>query len=86
MKGDHEFVVKDAKGYWSKRNEKARSPGWFILVISHMAVLVVGISFGHWIGGRFANWQADKGRWMSLFLESGLDKLKCLGFTVIQAI
>ena len=38
------------------------------------------------IGGRFANWQADKGRWMSLFLESGLDKLKCLGFTVIQAI
>ena len=38
------------------------------------------------IGARFANWQTDKGQWMSLFLEPGLDKLKCLGFTVIQAI
>lgn len=38
------------------------------------------------IGARFANWQRDGDRYTSLHLESGLDKLKTLGYTVLQAI
>ncbi len=38
------------------------------------------------IGARFANWQQEAGRYSSLHLESGLDKLKALGYTVLQAI
>lgn len=36
------------------------------------------------LGARFANWR--DGKWQSLYLESGLDKLKLLGYRVINAI
>jgi cell division protein FtsN len=49
------IVVKDLKGYRDKTDAKpASSPGWFILIFSHMAILVLGISLGYWIGGRFS--------------------------------
>jgi len=47
-------VVKDLKGYREKGTENAKSPGWFILVISHLAIFIVGLSLGHWMGERFA--------------------------------
>lgn len=47
-------MVKDFKGYREKTDEKPRSAGWTILVISHMAIFVLGISLGYWISGRFA--------------------------------
>jgi cell division protein FtsN len=49
------IVVKDLKGYRDKADAKpGSSPGWFILIFSHMAILVLGISLGYWIGGRFS--------------------------------
>lgn len=47
-------MVKDLKGYRENGDGKAKSPGWFILVISHLAIFVVGLSLGHWMGERFA--------------------------------
>ncbi len=48
-------MVKDLKGYREKTDGKARFPGWFVLVVSHTVILVVGVSLGHWMGERFAN-------------------------------
>ena len=48
-------MVKDLKAYRDKTDAKpASSPGWFILIFSHVAILVLGISLGYWIGGRFS--------------------------------
>jgi cell division septation protein DedD len=47
-------VVRDLKGYRGKTDERFTSPGWFILLFSHMAILVLGISLGYWIGGSFS--------------------------------
>jgi hypothetical protein len=38
------------------------------------------------IGARFANWNSEKNKHDSLYLEPGLTKLEMLGFTIIQAI
>ncbi len=46
----------------------------------------------HWdkraakIGARFANWCSEKQRFTSLHFEAGLERLKMLGYRVIQAI
>lgn len=46
----------------------------------------------HWdkraaaIGAQFANFDSEKGRFTSLHFTAGLDRLKTLGYTVIQAI
>jgi len=53
-------VVKDLKGYRENGDGKAKSPGWFILVISHLAIFVVGLSLGHWMGERFATVSAPQ--------------------------
>jgi cell division protein FtsN len=47
-------VVKDLKGYWDKAEKRPKSTGWAILVISHMAIFVVGLTLGQWMGDRFA--------------------------------
>lgn len=52
-------MVKDLKGYREKTDKSPRAPGWFILVISHVAILIVGISLGYWIGERFARVPVD---------------------------
>lgn len=38
------------------------------------------------IGARFANWSREAGGYMSLHFESGLDRLRTLGYTVIDAL
>lgn len=48
-------MVKDFKGYREKTDEKPKSPGWSILVVSHLAILLVGISLGYWVSRRLAN-------------------------------
>jgi len=46
--------MKDLKGYRNGEERKPRSPGWFVLVVSHMVIFVVGLWLGLWTGGRFA--------------------------------
>ncbi|NIO05160.1 MAG: hypothetical protein GTN74_11285 [Proteobacteria bacterium] len=46
--------MKDLKGYWGKEDKKPGSPGWFVLVVSHLAILMVGLWLGHWMGEHFA--------------------------------
>ncbi|NIQ38884.1 MAG: hypothetical protein GTN81_09880 [Proteobacteria bacterium] len=48
-------MVKDLKGYWDKADKKPKSTGWTILLISHMAIFVVGLTLGQWMGHRFAH-------------------------------
>lgn len=38
------------------------------------------------IGASFANWSAERSAYMSLHISAGLDRLKGMGYTVIQAI
>lgn len=38
------------------------------------------------VGARFANWRIEDNKYMSLHMESGLDRLNILGYKVIQAI
>ncbi len=53
-------MVRDFKGNWGKSDKKAESPGWLILVISHLAIFIVGLSLGHWMGERFAKISAPQ--------------------------
>ncbi len=48
-------MVKDLKGYREKGDGRIGSPGWLILVVSHVAVLLVGLFLGYWVGDRFAS-------------------------------
>lgn len=66
-------MVKDFKGYREETDRKPRSPGWFILVVSHMAIFIVGISLGYWIGERFAGVTMTQ-KTVSRKVESGRDK------------
>lgn len=66
-------MVKDFKEYWEKTDKKIRSPGWFILIISHIAIFIVGISLGLWMGERFANVSSTQ-KTASREVESGKDK------------
>lgn len=40
----------------------------------------------HKIGARFANWSREAGGYTSLHFESGLDRLRTLGYTVIDVL
>ena len=40
----------------------------------------------HKIGARFANWSQEAGGYTSLHFESGLDRLRTLGYTVIDVL
>jgi hypothetical protein len=40
----------------------------------------------HKIGARFANWSREDGCYTSLHFESGLDRLRTLGYTVIDVL
>lgn len=73
-------MVKDLKGYREKTDGKARFPGWFVLVVSHTVILVVGVSLGHWMGKRFANTSSPQ-RTVSQQLESRNDKTTESGST-----
>ncbi len=46
--------MKDLKGYRNGEERKPRSSGWFILVVSHTVIFVVGLWLGVWTGGRVA--------------------------------
>jgi cell division septation protein DedD len=48
-------VVKDLKGHLAKGERKGQSPGWLLLLASHMVILIIGIALGHWMGGRLAH-------------------------------
>lgn len=38
------------------------------------------------LGASFVNWNSDKGKYTSLYYQSGLDRLREMGYTIIQAI
>jgi len=49
-------VVKDLKGHLAKgEGKKGQTPGWFVLVASHLVILLIGIALGHWMGGKLTD-------------------------------
>jgi hypothetical protein len=65
-------VVEDYKNYGEKKKKGPRSVGSSILVISHLAIFIVGISVGYWIGGRFST-SSIKEKNVSQGVEKGKD-------------
>jgi cell division septation protein DedD len=53
-------MVEDLKNYGSKAANRAKSPIWVILLISHTTIFVLGVFLGHWTGGRFADVSSPK--------------------------
>lgn len=49
-------MVKDLKGHLAKgERKKGQIPGWFVLVASHLVILLIGIALGHWMGGKLTH-------------------------------
>lgn len=54
-------MYEDLKGYRQIGGKKnTPSPGWGILVFSHVMILVLGISLGYWVGGHFPKEPAEE--------------------------
>ena len=48
-------MVKDLKGHLAKGERRGQSPGWFLLLASHVVILIIGIALGYWMGGRLVH-------------------------------